>query len=95
VPEKDATFWATVGGGLAAVGSWLRYYIANKHKKMNAGWWRDGVIDLTASVTIGIVVFLIASQVVGEVAAAGFAGFSGHIGTRETILLLRKFTGKK
>ena len=94
MPEKDTSLWVTVGGGLAAVGSWLRYWLANKHKKMNRAWWRDGAIDVIASMAIAISVFLISTGFVGDVAAAGFAGFAGHIGARETILLLRKFTGK-
>jgi hypothetical protein len=95
VPDKDTATWISVGGGLAAAGSWIRYYMANKHKRMTLGWWLDGAVDLIASVTIGIIVFLITSHFVGDIAAAGFAGFSGHIGARETVLMLRKFTGKR
>ena len=95
MPEKDTTFWATVGAGLAAIGSWLRYYIANKSKSLDWPFWRDGAIDVVGSVSLGIVVYLGATQFVSEIAAAGAGGLVGHLGARETIMLLRRFTEKK
>ena len=95
MPDKELAFWAAVGAGLAAIGSSIRYCIPNAVKKTRLEWWRDGAIDLLGSVTLSVVVFLGATQVVNEVAAAGAAGMVGHLGVRETILLIRRLTKRK
>ena len=95
MPEKDGSFWTMIAGSLAAIGAYLRYYIANRAKAMTRLWWRNALIDVTASTFIGIIVFLLFASVIGETAAAGLGGFAGHIGARETVLLLQGFLKKK
>lgn len=95
MPEKDSTLWAWLAAGLAAFGGYLRYYFANRGKAMGMEWWSEALIDVAASVFIGIVVFLIASPITGETAAAGMAGYAGHIGTRNTVLFIRNYIIRK
>ena len=95
MPEKDSTFWALLAAGLAAFGGYLRYYFANRGKIMDIAWWSEALVDIAASVFIGIVVFLVAYPVTGETAAAGLAGYAGHIGTRNTVLFIRNYISRK
>lgn len=93
--DKDATMWAWLAAGLAAIGGYLRYYFMNKGKAKNIEWWIDAGVDVVASVFIGIVVFMVSSPFIGGTAAAGLAGYAGHIGTRGLVLLIGRYIGKR
>lgn len=92
---KDLTTWAWLAAGLAAIGGYLRYYFTNKDKTKNLEWWIDAGTDIVASVFIGIVVFMASSPFIGGTAAAGLAGYAGHIGTRGLVLLIGRYIGKR
>lgn len=93
MPDNER--WLLVAGILAAIGGYLRFYILNRNRKMTLLWWRDAAADAAVSALLGIIVYLIASPVIGEISAAGLGGYAGHIGARSSALLIRRYLDKK
>lgn len=93
MPDNER--WLLIAGILAAIGGYLRFYMLNRNRKMTLIWWRDAVTDVAVSALVGIIVFLIASPVIGDTSAAGLGGFAGHIGARSSALLIRRYLDKK
>mgnify|MGYP001594045706 FL=1 len=91
MPDKDTTLWVTAAAALAAVGGYIGYYLKNKRRIRDVEWWVDAGADVLASTFIGVIVFLVASPFTGEMAAAGLAGYAGHVGTREVVRLIHRY----
>lgn len=93
MPDNER--WLLIAGTLAAIGGYLRYYTLNRNRKMTLIWWRDAAADAAVSAFIGVIVFMVASPVIGDISAAGLGGYAGHVGARSSALLIRKYLDKK
>lgn len=87
--------WLLIAGLLAAIGGYLRFYTVNRNRKMTLIWWRDAAADAAVSALLGVIVYLVASPVIGDISASGLGGYAGHIGARSSALFIRRYLDKK
>jgi hypothetical protein len=77
-------------------GSFIRLWKDWNGRKMNRTNIRNAVIDIFGSLFFTVSIYMLTVWWIGmhPMAGAAVGGLAGHLGTRQTILILQKYLGR-